>query len=187
MAPSTLFRYGLTRGIELRVLNQFESVRNITNFTEVSGISDIEIGAKIQLYQKENVNTEIAFLSHLIIPTGSKVLTNSKAGSINKLSISHSINDKIGVGYNVGYNYFGSGNGDFTYSFVMGMKVTEKVGLYIEPYGEFADFNKYIGDFDAGITYLLKNNFQIDFSFGTGINHTMNYISAGFIFFQMHV
>ncbi len=179
-APSTLFRYGLTKGIELRVLNQFESVRNITNSTEASGISDIEIGTKIQLYQKENVNTEIAFLSHLIIPTGSKVLTNSKAGSINKFSISHSINDKIGVGYNVGYNYFGSDSGDFTYSLVMGMKVTEEVGLYLEPYGEFVGINEYIGDFDAGITYLLKKNFQLDFSFGTGINHTMNYISAGF-------
>jgi len=27
---------------------------------------------------------------------------------------------------------------------------------------------------------LVKDNLQLDFSFGTGINHTMNYISLGF-------
>ena len=36
LAPTTLFRYGLTKGIEIRVLNQFESVKNQTNFKEIN-------------------------------------------------------------------------------------------------------------------------------------------------------
>lgn len=179
-APSTLFRLGILNTIELRIFNQFESLKNQNTGDKTSGISDLEIGAKIQLFQQDDVNTEVAFLSHLIIPTGSEALTNKKYGTINKLSISHDLNEKFSVGYNLGYNYYGDDDGDFTYSVALGHSFTDKVGLYIEPYGEVVNFNKHIMNADAGITYLLKHNFQLDFSFGTGLNHTMNYMSAGF-------
>ncbi len=180
LVPSTLFRLGLTDWLELRVLNQFENVKNEASGEKVSGISDLELGTKIQIFRKEDVNAEVAFLSHLIIPTGSKLLTNDKFGTINKLSISHEISKHLGIGYNVGYNYFGEGKGDLTYSLALGIGITEKVSVYLEPYGDLAEFEDHIANVDAGLTYLLRDNFQLDFSFGTGINHTMNYISLGF-------
>jgi len=179
LAPSTLFRYGITNGIEIRVVNQFEIIKNRTTSERVNGISDLEIGTKFQILQKENVNTEIAFLSHLILPTGTKELTNNKFGSINKLSISHSISETIGIGYNVGYDYFGSGKGNFTYSLALAIGLTPKLGIYVEPYGGIIEFDIHEMNFDGGITYLINNNFQLDASFGTGINHNMSYISAG--------
>lgn len=180
LAPSTLFRIGITKGIELRVLNQFESVKLQKSTKEINGVSDLEIGTKIQFLRNEDINTEIAFLSHLILPTGSSDLTNDEWGTINKLSISHQLNDKIGLGYNIGYNNFGKGNGDLTYSVAIGFGITEQVALYIEPYGDLTEFENHVSNFDAGITYLVKDNLQLDFSFGTGINYNMNYISVGF-------
>lgn len=179
LIPSTLFRIALVRGIELRVLSQFESVKNELTDKTVSGISDLEIGSKIQLLKKENTFTEIAFLSHLIVPTGSKNLTLDKFGTINKLSISHPLKENIGLGYNIGYNYFGEGKGDFTYSLALGFGITKKLSVYIEPYGDVVEFKNHVSSIDAGVTYLIRNNFQVDFSFGTGINHTMNYMSLG--------
>ena len=178
LLPTTLFRYGLTKGIELRILSQFESLKNNSQINE--GISDLEVGAKIQLLKKENVNTEIAFLSHLIIPTGSNELSGDKFGTINKLAISHGINENMGLGYNVGYNYMGTGNGDLTYSMALGIAINDKVGVYLETYGDIVEFQELLVNFDTGLTYLVKDNLQLDFSFGTGINHTMNYISLGF-------
>jgi len=180
LAPTTLFRYGIIKGLELRVLNQFEKVKDKTTSDKINGISDLEIGFKAQLLKNEDINTEIAFLSHLIVPTGTEGLTNDDFGSINKLSISHEINNNIGLGYNVGYNYYGVESGDLTYSIAIGIGVTEKIGIYVEPYGEVINFDTHEASFDAGITYLLKSNMQFDFSFGTGINHTMNYMSIGF-------
>jgi Putative MetA-pathway of phenol degradation len=179
LAPSTLLRYGITTGIEIRFVNQYESVKNKTTSIKVNGISDLEIGTKIQLLKKENQNTEIAFLSHLIIPTGSKSLTKDRLGSINKFSISHTVNENFGVGYNFGYNYFGVGKGDFTYSLAFGFSITDKIGFYVEPYGNIIEFKNHVANFDSGFTYLIKNNFQLDASFGTGINHTMTYFSVG--------
>ncbi|MDH3321600.1 MAG: transporter [Flavobacteriaceae bacterium] len=180
IAPSTLFRYGLTDGIEIRVVNQFVSIENRNISEDISGIADLEIGTKIQIYQQEDKNVEVAFLSHLVLPTGSNDVSFNKVGTINKLSVSHEINDKIGLGYNLGYNYFGIENGFFTYSLVLGMAINDKAGIYLEPYGEIDISDQYLSNFDAGFTYLLKDNFQLDFSFGTGLNYSMNYISAGF-------
>jgi hypothetical protein len=179
LLPTTLFRISLTEAIELRVLSQFESLKNRLTDETTSGISDIEIGAKIQLLKQEKINTEMAFLSHLIVPTGSKNISLDKFGTINKLSISHAIDEKMGIGYNIGYNYFGDGDGDLTYSLALGCGITDKLAVYFEPYGEFVEFKSHVSSADAGVTYLIKNNLQLDFSFGTGINHTMNYMAIG--------
>lgn len=180
LAPTTLFRLGIIKGVELRIVSQFESNKIKNSSLRSSGISDIELGAKIGVLQKESVNTQIALISHLIVPTGSEELSNDKFGTINKIAFSHEVNDKVGLGYNVGYDYFGKGDGDFTYSLALGYGLTSKVGLYIETYGEVSDMDKHFSNMDTGLTYLLKDNFQLDFSFGTGINHTMNYIAVGF-------
>ena len=177
LAPTNLFRYGITDGVELRLLSQFETFKN--NDVSIQGISDLEIGTKIQILQNEDKNTEIAFMSHLIVPSGTKELSNDKAGSISKLCVSHAINEKMGIGYNVGYNYFGEGKGDLTYSLAFGIGVNDKVGIYIEPYGELVELDQHVSNFDAGVTYLANENLQFDFSFGTGINKRMNYISVG--------
>ena len=179
LAPTTLFRYGIFKGIELRVLNQFESVNERDLSEKTSGMSDLELGTKINLLNKENINTEIAFISHIILPTGSTNLTNDNIGINNKLSISHELSHALSLGYNVGYVYFGEGNGDFLYSVAFGVSVTKQLGFYLEPFGSIVEFNRHESNFDAGITYLIKNNIQLDFSFGTGINQTMNYLSVG--------
>lgn len=189
LAPTTLFRYGLTKRIEIRVLNQYEIIswKSWGYYEKTFGFSDMEIGTKIQILKNENKNTEIAFLSHLIIPSGSTSFSNNNYASINKLSISHNLNDNIGLGYNFGYNYYEAaddyvqGKGDLTYSMALGIGISENAGVYVEHYGEFVDLTtKHVASIDMGFTYLLNDNFQLDFSFGTGINHIMNYISSGF-------
>ncbi len=177
LAPTTLFRYGILRGLEIRIVNQFESVK--IGDKHFQGIGDLEVGAKLELYKKEGSITEVAVLSHLILPSGSRILTNDNYGTVNKLAVSHQLSEKYSLGYNIGYSNYGVGNGDFTYSMALGIGVTEKVGIYIEPYGEVLDMEEFKANFDAGFTYLIHDNLQIDFSFGTGINHKMNYIAAG--------
>ena len=176
LLPTNLLRYGLTKGIELRLLSQFETLRIYDK--NIQGISDLEIGTKIQILQDESKDAEIAFLSHLVFPTGTEELTGGSLGIINKLCMSYPLNDNIGLGYNVGLNYLGEGI-DLTYSLAMGTSVNDKIGVYVEPYGELAGFEEFVLNFDAGFTYLANDNLQFDFSFGTGVSHRMNYISVG--------
>lgn len=178
--PTNLFRYGLTENFELRFANQYQIIRDQISGSEITGISDLELGFKFRLINDANINTELAILSHLLIPSGSKELTNGKYGSITKIAISHELSDNMSLGYNLGYNYFGYGDGDLTYSISIGNAINEKAGLYIEYYGEFSEFKHNISNFDAGITYKISKVFQVDCSFGTGINNTMNFLSCGF-------
>lgn len=177
--PSVLWRYGLSEKFEIRVLTQFETKEVLNSTWKESGISDLQIGTKIQLFKKENVNTQIAFVSHLIIPTAKRELTNDKIGTINKLSISHSISEKIGVGYNIGYDYFGTGNGNLTYSLAFGFSLSEKLSFYLEPFGQFGEFKNHLASFDTGFTFLSTTNLQFDISYGTSLNYGMNYFSTG--------
>lgn len=181
IGPSTLLRYGITKGIELRLVSQYESTKTGLDGGEInySGFNDLELGTKIQLLKKEDINTEVAFLSHLIIPTANENLTSNVVGVVNKLSISHEITDRIGLGYNVGYDYVGQ-QSSLTYSLALGFQLSNSVGFYIEPYGEWGESNNYESNFDVGISYLVNDNFQLDASCGLGLNNDMQYISAGF-------
>ncbi len=180
LAPATLLRFGLLKNLELRVANQFARASSEGVRLENFGFSDIEFGTKVQLLRNENVNTEIAFLSHFIIPIGDKRLTNTDFGVVNKFSIAHNLSPKIGLGYNVGYNYFGVGKGVATYSVALGFDITQKLGFYIEPYGEFVDLEMHVANLDGGFTYLVGNQIQLDISYGIGLNYHMHYVATGF-------
>lgn len=177
--PTNLFRFGIRKGIEFRLAAQLESLKNKTSFEETNGFSDLEVGTKIQIFKKEQVNTEIAFLTHLLMPVGSEGLTNDKFGSVSKLAAALEVGPKLSIGYNLGYNNFGSGKGDLTYSISTGFRLNKQTGLYIEPFGEIVELEKHLLNIDAGFTYLFKDNFQLDFSFGSGLNNTMTYMALG--------
>ncbi|MFK5879792.1 MAG: transporter [Flavobacteriaceae bacterium] len=179
--PSTLLKYGLTNKIELRFFNQYEAhkIELFDETNKVSGFGDLEIGAKIQLLKNESANTEIAFISHAVIPTAKDELSNIKMGTINKLSISHNFSEKFGLGYNVGYDYVGQIH-SFTYSAVLGFSFTDNFGGYIEPYGVYGEQGFFKSYFDAGLTYLLSDNFQVDVSYGLGLNNDLQFFSTGF-------
>lgn len=188
LAPTNLFRVGITKQIELRVLNQIELNSyfdpRVTKSPYQSAISDLEVGTKIQIFREEGAKSEVAFMTHVGLPTGSESVSVGELYSISKLCVSHEITDVFSIGYNVGFNSISSIN-DFTYSLAFGFAISDKLGLYCEPYGSLnVNDNPSVGvgneyNFDAGFTYLLNDNTQLDWSFGSGINHDMNYVAAG--------
>jgi hypothetical protein len=138
LIPTLLIRYGLGRIIELRLVEQVERLKSEYPAYDNFGLSDLELGVKIQILRKENVNTQIAFLSHLIVPTGSDGISGGKIGTDNTIAVSHHLNKFLDISYNFGYDYSGYGNGDMIYSVSLGAGVTEKVGIHAETYGELA-------------------------------------------------
>lgn len=185
LAPTNLFRVGITKQIELRVVQQIELNSGfnprVAKTPYKSAMSDLEVGTKVQLYRKEGAKTEVAFMTHVGLPTGSEPASVGALYSISKLCVSHTISDDFSIGYNVGFNSI-SGRDDLTYSLAFGFAITDKLGLYCEPYGAINVNSHRVPNeynFDAGFTYLLNDKVQLDWSFGTGLNHDMNYVAAG--------
>ena len=69
---------------------------------------------------------------------------------------SHTLSDKTGLGYNLGYDYFGNGKGNLTYTLAIGTSLTEKLSFFMEPYGELIEFNNLI----LNLSYLFKSTLK---------------------------
>ena len=176
--PSALIRLGLLEGLEFRIMTQYDDLKfKETSNNSVKGWSDLQLGAKVQLLQNES-KTGVALITRGVIPAAKAGLTNVALGIINKLSISHDVGDNVGIGYNVGYDYIGNTH-HLTYSLAFGISLANNLGMYVEPYGFYSESGIFESSFDTGLTLLLHDNFQVDASYGFGINHSMHYVAVG--------
>jgi hypothetical protein len=177
--PTALFRYGVNQYVELRLFEQLEHTRMGDVTALKYGLSDLELGAKFQLLSKDEINTRIALVTHILLPTGASQISNDKWGLINKLALSHQLNSFMGLGYNLGYSYLGVGKGNFHYSASLGFALAVGWGTYLELYGVGADFETWNLNFDAGLTYAPKKNLQFDASLGRGMDTNWYYFALG--------
>lgn len=180
--PNTLFRIGIAERFELRVVTQPDLQRTLTFNKETNrsfGLADLEVGFKVNLLKAKEGRPEIGFLSHLVVPTGTDGISGEAYGVINKLAVTHSLSETHTLAWNLGYDYLGTGNGDFFYSLAWGIALSDRVGIYIEPYGFYENMEDLKASADAGFTYLFSDDIQFDYSFGVGLNHEMNYHSIG--------
>ena len=173
---NTLFRIGIIEGIEIRINSNY-LINDELSFMKKSSFSDFEVGAKFRIFDKTSSNTKVAFLSHLSIPTAIEVFSNNVYGLMNRLNVSHDLNNESQIGYNLGYNKFKKMDGQFIYTIVYGRSLGS-FGIFFEIFGDDSKNSSNI-NFDSGITYLLDNNKQIDLSIGKGINNDMFFISGG--------
>lgn len=173
LSPGIMLRYGLGWGIELRVANQYETLKD--NLETIDGFSDIKIGAEFQIFKKNNKKTEVALMSYLFMPTGSGDVSNERVGNETLVLVWHGLTEKLGIEYNLGYSNFeiDSEKGDFVYSFVAEYEIFDKSGVFIETYGELKEFEEFEASFDLGIAYQFTDNLEIELAAGTGINHKM--------------
>lgn len=181
--PNSLFRLGLHPQVELRIVHELGQSSLLgwgAGESASQGTSDLQVGAKVQLWSREGSFTELAYLGHAVLPTGNESFTNYELGMVHKLCVSHDLGSVWAVGYNVGADLL-SGRWTATYAFSVARSVNDQLGVYIEPYGEWDLRSGYqLTSLDAGFTWLSSDQWQWDFSFGLGVNHEMNYTAVGF-------
>lgn len=181
--PTTLFRFGLFGFMELRAVHSYNSRTIESSFSKKkwknSGMADIELGSKIQILDQADVNTQIAFLSHLILPTGSAEFSENIYASTNRFLFSHAF-ENFDLSYNVGFDYADSEDYQFIYTLAIAHAINHNFSFFIETFGEINENNEHLSNIDGGFAFLINDLTQVDFAFGTGINHAMNYLTVGF-------
>lgn len=171
--PSISLKYGIGWGVELSFANQYETFDD--QLMLLDGFTDIDIGAKIQLLKGTDKKTEVALLSHLFLPTGSKGISNARVGNETSVLVWHELTEKMGIEYSIGYSNIESDSekGDFIYSFVTDYEIHDKSGIFIETYGEFLEFEALEASIDFGFAYQFTDNLELELAIGSGINHKM--------------
>ena len=183
---TTLLRYGLGKGLEIRLAMDY--LKNVecwngddTQFI-TRGFTPVFIGSKLHITQEQGIWPEVAFSAGVGVPkTGAGAFMTSYLAPFLKVIASHTIGRNFSLGYNVGAAWNGeTAQPTGIYTVSLGMSVSEGIGVFIENY---AYFKKGLFDFrsDAGITWLLKKNLQVDLSGGLGLSNEApnGFISCG--------
>jgi len=172
---TTLVRFGILDNMELRLGWDFvegtikingNKINNVT-----SGFSPLLLGVKFDITEEKNGWPEIAFIGHVFPLFSASQDYRPEFTSVDfRFSMSHTLSEKSSLGYNLGGEWGNdSPEAAAIYTVSYGYSITEKFGMYAELYGDFPEDNKANHYWDAGITYLVSNNLQLDLYSGTSI------------------
>ena len=170
--PGTLIRIGIARRVELR----FGHAGFISSDSS-SGAGDSQIGAKVNLVGESGWRPEVAVLTGFSLPTGQASLSSGRVDPSVLVAFSHTLSSRVSLGYNIGNSWeslkkISARQRLLQYSLVFGVEITDKFGGFIEAFGNRA-FNSSrtpANSIDAGVTYLLADNVQLDLYAGRGLS-----------------
>jgi len=172
---TTLIRYGVLSNMEIRLGWDFtEGVTKVNgnkldNVT--SGFSPLLLGVKIDIAKEKNGWPEIALIGHVFpLFTASNDYRPESTAVDFRFSLSHTLSEKSSLGYNLGGEWKSdSAAAAAIYTVAYGYSISEKIGMYLELYGDLPEDNKANHYWDAGLTYLVSNDLQLDVYAGTSI------------------
>lgn len=173
---STLVRYGLLENVELRLGVAYlgTNVSLDGGSFDRSGLAPVTVGAKLFLREEGDGLPQLAFLTTLTIPnTGSTVFESENLGADIRINGEYSLNEAMSFGANLGVAWSGVETEDYAvgiYTAVIGMSLSEKLGAFAELYGFLPKEGKNDHRWDAGLTYAVNEDFQLDFSTGIGLS-----------------
>ena len=170
-----LIRYGILDNVEFRLgWNFVEGVTKINGNTldnVTSGLTPLLLGLKIDITKENGAMPEIALVGHVFpIFSSSTDYKPETTGTDFRLSVSHTLSEKSSLGYNIGSQWGNdSPEAAAIYTLAYGYSFTNKFGFYAELYGDLPEDRSANHYWDAGLTYLVNNDLQLDTYFGTSI------------------
>lgn len=171
---TTLLRYGILDNLELRVGWNYEEIRTEFNGREiavVSGFSPLLFGAKVAIVEEKGWKPEIGLIGHLFLPFAAGADFKPEFTSADfRFAFNHTLSKKSGIAYNIGGQYGGdSPELAYIYTFAYGYAITERLGAYLELYGDVPEDSSANHFWDTGLTYAIAPLVQIDATIGQSI------------------
>ncbi|WOD44791.1 transporter [Hwangdonia lutea] len=186
---TTLVRYGLLDNLELRLGWDFVEGKTKINGNTLnnisSGFNPLLLGVKTSIAKENGCFPEIGLLGHLYLPfTASTDYKPETTGVDFRLAFAHTLSENTSLSYNLGAAWGNdSPEASYVYTIAFGQSITNKLGAYAELYGDLPENSKANHLWDAGLTYLINNNVQLDATVGSSITKGQDIlISAGVSF-----
>jgi len=196
VAPDTLVRFGLIPDLELRLGYGGYAWQRVSGNNRASsnssGWSDANVGFKFRFFEGTKWIPESAFVGQLTLPVGRKGFSSERADPSFLFAFSNSLTDffsfdySLGPAWNTEEDQFSNRHtlSVFQWAASLGIGITEKLGGFVEFYGDagLSASKTPVNAFDAGLTYLLFDNFQLDVSGGVGLSDAADdwFVATGF-------
>lgn len=173
--PTLLSKYGISKRFEFRLITTVQTNTDFSNpaFKQSNcGLTPVEIGGKIALWEEQKLLPKTSLIFHVGIPRFASNYYQADHLAPNfRFTMQHSVSDLIGIGYNLGAEWDGFSNETtWIYTLSPGFNISEKWYAYLEAFGFISKSNKPQHSFDGGIAYYISPNLKIDLSSGSGIS-----------------
>ncbi len=186
--PTLLARIGITEYAELR-LGGTNTLTYTTGSDPIDGAwtNSVFAGMKTPIYSGKKGITQIGFIGHIGVQTFDWAFTTESSSSLTpdfRFCVQHSLTDKYALSYNAGcawdpFTYTPA----YIYTLSNAYAFTDRLGAFVEFYGQFSSDEYEAGHlFDSGLTYLIRENMQLDISGGVGMTEWAQdwFLSAGY-------
>lgn len=190
---TSLFRIGINEHFEFRVITELIGSRFtdvLGNETTVSGLAPFTLGTKIFIAEADGWIPQVAFFTHVTFRNGKEEFKQDYIASDFRFAVEYDLGDRFSLGTNLGVEWGGvSPNATGIYTLVLGMGATERLGFFAEFYGFVTEqIDQPDHRFNGGLTYLIADRLQFDFSAGVGISDISpdHFISTGLSFRLPH-
>ena len=182
---TTLLRFGVLDNLELRlgwnVVEQSNKVTDVPPPVIESGLSPLLLGVKVNIAQEKGWLPTIGLIGHLFLPFTASEYFKPQYTSVDfRFAFDHTLSDSSSIAYNLGAQWEADSPGAaYIYTLAYGYSITDSFGFYAELYGDLPEKNKSNHYWDAGITYLILPNLQLDATIGTSITKGQDLLLSG--------
>jgi hypothetical protein len=190
--PELLVRYGVAERLELRlawdegiVFDRYRD-RNSGRVIAESGSTDLDFGFKYAISKQDKWRPQMGIQVEFSAPVGDPVQSSRQVDTFVNYLYSWELTKKFSLSCSTG-NLWTAESGDrfsrFSQSASIEYELTEKLHLFNEWYvfllRDSSD-NRPQHYYDAGLTYLVTPNFQLDWRAGLGLNDAADGFFTGF-------
>ncbi|MFA1773568.1 transporter [Rufibacter glacialis] len=190
--PQALVRMGALEWAEIRVEATFrrETYREGDALLQMQeGLSMVRVGTKVNLLTPQGARPEISVLAMLELPWGEDAFEPEQVAPELMLLFSNDLSEKINLQYNAGFQREqeeGEMENKLQFSAALSGKVSEKIILGAEFFGEKAQGSAVQNQIDASIQFLLLPNVQLDAIVGTGVSsQAPDFFAGGGVSFRL--
>ena len=188
---TSLLRYGILDNFELRLgwnlLEDGTSTAEGSSTFKANGFSPLLLGMKVAIMEEKGWMPEIGLIGHIFLPfTAADAFKPQFTSTDFRFAFNHTLSEKSGLAYNVGAQWGDdSPEAAYIYTLAYGYAITEKLGTYVEVYGDFPEQNKANHFWDAGLTYLVAPLVQLDVTVGTSFTDGQDLLVSGGVSFRI--
>lgn len=175
-----LLRIGSGERTEVRVgLSSYSWIRGPG--TDTSGFQDTSIGMKFHLADGSEAfdfaRPAMGVIVQTTLPTGNDAFGANALQPEAVFSLAWDLNERWSMATNLNYGSMvedGDRFGEFSGSLSFAASWNEKWGSFFEVFGFAPESRPNTSYFNTGVTYLVHNDYQLDFRVGTGLNGQNN-------------
>ncbi|HEY7461476.1 MAG TPA: transporter [Gemmatimonadota bacterium] len=186
--PSTLARIGVASRLELRlawlgILHQDAEgdAEDPCAECDVTAAGDGAVGIKLLLAERAGAIPDVALLPALTLPVGEEPFSTGRVDPALKLALAGDVTDGLGWGANLGAAWLSGEEGEegeeedgrrrfLSWSLSFGMDLGGPAGAFFEYFGEDPNGEPAAHVLDAGLTWGLSPDAQLDASGGVGLD-----------------